>query len=226
MMITRDHSSSGGVLVSDFDGTMTRHDFYKLVIDKLLPASAPDYWAQYRAGTLTHFEALRAYFAAIRSSEDEVLAVVEQMELDPNLPDAVERLGRGGWKVIVASAGCGWYIKRLLVTAGVDIEVYANPGHFEAGHGLLMELPADSPYFSPTIGIDKTQIVRRFGDDNQAVAFAGDGLPDAEPARLVSADRRFARGSLADVLHMEGLTYRSFNVWSEIADMLLWQEAC
>ena len=26
-----------GVLVSDFDGTMTRHDFYKLAIESLLP---------------------------------------------------------------------------------------------------------------------------------------------------------------------------------------------
>ena len=55
------------VLVSDFDGTMTGHDFYKLVIESLLPPDTPDYWAMYRAGTITHFEALRRYFAAIRA---------------------------------------------------------------------------------------------------------------------------------------------------------------
>jgi len=75
-----------GVLVSDFDGTMTRHDFYKLVIESLLPPETPDYWAMYRAGTITHFEALRRYFAAIRASEAEVLAVVRRMELDPDVP--------------------------------------------------------------------------------------------------------------------------------------------
>ena len=80
----------GGVLVSDFDGTMTRHDFFKLTIESLIPSDVPDYWSEYRAGTITHFEALRRYFAAIRVSEGEVLALVEQMELDPQLPAAVD----------------------------------------------------------------------------------------------------------------------------------------
>lgn len=38
------------VLVSDFDGTMTRHDFYKLAVESLVPAETPDYWAEYRTG--------------------------------------------------------------------------------------------------------------------------------------------------------------------------------
>lgn len=102
-----------GILVSDFDGTMTRHDFYKLVIESLLPRGTPDYWAQYRAGTMTHFEALRRYFAAIRAPEAEVLAVVERMDLDPGLPAAVAAWkGPGGrWSsprpgVTGTSAGC------------------------------------------------------------------------------------------------------------------------
>ena len=66
------------VLVTDFDGTMTRHDFYKLAIESLLPPETHDYWAEYRAGTITHFEALRRYFACIRASEADVLAVVER----------------------------------------------------------------------------------------------------------------------------------------------------
>jgi len=57
---------------------MTRHDFYKLAIESLLPPDTPDYWADYRTGAITHFEALRRYFAAIRSGREEVLAVVEQ----------------------------------------------------------------------------------------------------------------------------------------------------
>ena len=35
-------TNRGGVLVSDFDGTMTRRDFYKLAIESLLPADVPD----------------------------------------------------------------------------------------------------------------------------------------------------------------------------------------
>src|SRR5438270_5310877 len=99
-------SGQVGVLVSDFDGTMTRHDFYKLAIESLLPPDTPDYWAEYRTGAITHFEALRSYFAAIRASEDEMVAVVKQMDLDAQLPAAVESLRRAGWAVVIASAGC------------------------------------------------------------------------------------------------------------------------
>ena len=210
-----------GVLVSDFDGTMTRHDFFQLVIESLLPPDTPDYWAMYRAGTITHFEALRRYFAAIRASEEEVLAVVERMELDPNLRTAVEALRQAGWEVVVTSAGCDWYIRRLLSQAGVDVEVHSNPGRFVAGQGLLMEMPTRSPFLSPTLGVDKIGVVRSFIGTGRPVAFAGDGYPDADPARLVPGDLRFARGALATVLSDEGLPFHPFETWSDIARLLL-----
>jgi len=210
-----------GVLVSDFDGTMTRHDFYKLVIESLLPPDTPDYWAMYRAGTITHFEALRRYFAGIRASEDEVLAVVRRMELDPALPAAVAVLDRAGWKVVVTSAGSDWYIRRLLAEAGVEVEVYSNPGQFVPGKGLLMEMPTGSPYLSSSLGVDKTAIVRSYVGAGRPVAFAGDGFPDAEPARLVPDGLRFARGDLANVLDQERLSFRPFETWSDISRVLL-----
>lgn len=213
-----------GVLVSDFDGTMTRHDFYKLVTESLLPPGTPDYWGMYRAGTLTHFEALRRYFAAIRAGRAEVIAAVERMDLDPGLPAAVADLRAAGWAVVVTSAGCAWYIRHLLDAAGVGVEVHANPGRFVDGRGLLMELPVDSPDLSPTLGIDKAGVVRRYLAGGGQVAFAGDGFPDAEPARLVPDDLRFARGDLADVLGRDGLPFHPFESWSDIARILLRRE--
>src|SRR3954453_18675198 len=167
-------SGHGGVLVSDFDGTMTRHDFYQLAVESLLPPDTPDYWAEYRSGAVTHFEALRRYFATIRAGEEEVLAVVDRMELAPEVPGAVARLREAGWEVVVTSAGCDWYIRRLLAAAGVEVEVHANPGRFVAGRGLLMELPVDSPFLCSALGIDKAKVVRRYVDGGWAVAFAGD----------------------------------------------------
>ena len=213
------------VLVSDFDGTMTRHDFYKLVIESLLPPGTPNYWAQYRAGTITHFEALRRYFASIRASEVDVHAVVERMELDPALPAAVSDLQKAGWKVIVASAGCDWYIRRLLSAVGMQVEVHANPGRFVAGTGLLMELPTGSRYLSQTLGIDKKEVVHQQLTGGQSVAFAGDGFPDAEPARLVRGELRFARGDLANVLLEDRLPFHPFETWSDIVRTLLKRRA-
>ena len=42
--------------------------------------------------------------------------------------------------MVVTSAGCDWYIRILLDEAGVTLPVWSNPGRFEEGRGLLMEL--------------------------------------------------------------------------------------
>ncbi len=212
------------VLVSDFDGTMTRHDFYRLALDELLPRDVPDQWAAYRAGEITHFEALRRYFAAIRAPEAEVLAVVDRMELDPGLKAAVAALAAAGWRVVVTSAGCDWYIRRLLAAAGVEVEVHANPGRYVAGAGLVMEKPVGSPYRCENLGVDKARVVRDHQAAGRTVAFAGDGFPDAEAARLVPDDLRFARADLADVLTREGLAFHPFDAWSDVARVLVRRE--
>jgi 2-hydroxy-3-keto-5-methylthiopentenyl-1-phosphate phosphatase len=208
-------------LVSDFDGTLTRHDFFRLALERLVPPGLPNYWQEYRAGRLTHFEAMQRYYAAIRATETETLRVVEALELEPELAVWVGRLERAGWKLVIASAGCAWYIDRLLRAQGVRVEVHANPGRFEEGEGLLLELPVRSPFFSPSHGIDKAAVVRAAGQRGGRVAFAGDGYPDAPAARLVAPELRFATAALAVALEQEGLSFRRFDRWAEVARALV-----
>ena len=124
--------------------------------------------------------------------------------------------------MVVTSAGCDWYYPAgYSVRPGVEVEVHSNPGRFVAGRGLLMEMPTESPYLSQTLGVDKARVVRRHLDEGRTVAFAGDGFPDAEAARLVPGELRFARGDLADVLEREDLDFHPFETWSDIARLLL-----
>lgn len=215
-----DLASQRALLVTDFDGTLTRHDFFQLVVEAFAPHSLGEYWEGYKAGRYTHFEALAGIFSSIRASEDEVLAVVARAELEPELKPCLERLHAAGWDVVVTSAGCLWYIKRLLRAAGVELEVYANPGRFEPGRGLVMSLPVDSPYFDANLGIDKAAVVRRAIEAGRTVAFAGDGFPDAAAAKLVPEPLRFARADLATALRREQLAYRPFERWAEVASAL------
>lgn len=225
MMRTLPLPAGRSILVTDFDGTMTRRDFFWLTTEKLLPPGTPDYWGQYRAGKITHFQALQGIFGSIRADESELVRLLDEMELDPQTPQALERLRLAGWEVVVASAGCGWYIDQLLAKAGVRVAVYSNPGRFVAGQGLVMSPPHDSPFFSPTLGIDKAAIVRSAVDAGRRVAFAGDGYPDIDAARLVEARYRFAKDALAESLAQARLSYIRFERWSEIAGALL-EEGC
>ncbi len=213
--------SGAPFLVTDFDGTIARRDFYDMVRQELMPPGTPDFWGMFLAGELTHFQALYEIFIRIRQSEAEVLALVARMEVDPAFGPAVHRLQAAGWQVVVASAGCAWYIKRLLAEAGVSVTLHANPGTFVEGQGLIMRLPEDSPYFKPSTGINKAALMADMLARHPVVAFAGDGPPDLPPALMVPPERRFARAWLADALRDRGEGYHPFESWDEIAECLL-----
>ena len=208
-------------MVSDFDGTMTRYDFFDMARRHLRTAADHDYWKDYLDGKLSHFEAMASIFGAIRTDIQGMENALARMELDLTLHDSVTRLEAAGWKIIVASAGSEWYIDRLLNKAGLDLEVHANPGTFSPENGLELTLPTDSPYFDPEKGIDKEAIVRRALSQDPQAAFAGDGRPDIEAAMIVSGDCLFARGILADYLTEKGRPFHYFNNWKQIADTLL-----
>ncbi len=212
------------ILVSDFDGTMTRHDFFDIARRNLPSVSDHDYWQDYLEGKLSHFEALAAIFGAIRTDRAGMERTLDRMELDPTLHDAITRLEAAGWKIIVASAGCEWYIQRLLDKAGLALEVHAIPGEFIPENGLILSLPTDSPYFHRDKGIDKTAIVRKALEQDPHTVFAGDGRPDMDAVTYVPGNRLFARGWLAEYLKEKGKSFYSFENWKQIADTLLDQK--
>jgi 2-hydroxy-3-keto-5-methylthiopentenyl-1-phosphate phosphatase len=137
------------------------------------------------------------------------------MELDPDLAESVRILQDRGWEVVIASAGCDWYIQRLLKKAGVSVSVHSNPGVFDPERGLQMSLPEHSPFFSATTGVNKVEIVKDALNRSECVAFAGDGRPDLKPALLVKPQLRFARGWLAEALRERGEEFHPFERWSQ-----------
>ena len=209
------------VLVTDFDGTITRYDFFRLVLEELLEPQAQSFWQAFEAGKLTHFAALQNIFAQIRCSEARLGELIAKMEIDPKFAEACRNLEAHGWSVEIASAGCEWYVRRLLQGQGISVPVYSNPGEFEPESGLLMRPPLDSPFYAASTGVDKTAVVRDALRRSAIVAFAGDGRPDAAPAEMVDPQYRFATGWLAEDLKRRKMPFRPFRCWHEIADTLL-----
>lgn len=209
------------VLVTDFDGTVTRRDFYELVVARCLCSTVPDYWTQYSSGRITHFEAMAGIFSYIRCSPGQIDEIIADMDPDPRMASAVSALEAAGWRVIVVSNGCTWYIQRILADLGVSVEVHGNPGEWEDGKGLLLRLPEESPYFDRGFGVDKSAVVLKAQEQFDRVVFAGNGPPDEKPALLVKPEDRFARTWLADRLTASGERFRRFDRWSEIAEALI-----
>lgn len=204
------------VLVSDFDGTMTERDFFRVVLAHLPPeAEAP--WLRYEQGQTTHFDALAEIFSGLRVDEAEFDAMLEEMRVENGLVETLERLQRGGWSLTIASAGCSFYIERILSQVGIKAAIHANPGEFIPGRGLFMKPPRQSPFFAAETGIDKGAVVRHYLDQGFDAAFAGDGRPDLAPALLLPPERRFARGWLAGELERRREPFVRFERWCDIA---------
>lgn len=215
-------SFANNILVSDFDGTMTAVDFYILAVQRLLAPEDLKYWDEYRAGEITHFTALQRIFGRIRAPEAAVREIIRDMNPDPDIPKALAALREKGWDVVVASAGCRWYIDIILNELGItDLEVYANPGRYLEGGPLQMEAPKDSKFYCPENGVDKEGIVRFHMNRGARVAYAGDGYTDLPGALLVEPQFRFARVDLAEALVSGGQSFRPFGRWSQVAQGIL-----
>lgn len=214
-------SDTKAVFVTDFDGTITAVDFYQIVVERLLTPADLAPWQAYKAGTVTHFEAVRNIFLRIRAPESRVLDLLQETRPDPKLPYYVDALRRAGWTIVVASSGCCWYIHRIFAKLGVDLDTHCNPGVYHEGGPLDMTLPLDDPFCGKEYGIDKSGVVRRYLDAGLPVVYAGDGPPDVAPSLLLPASRRFARAALAEALTAAGEDFRPFSVWSDVAKALL-----
>ncbi|MDX2177408.1 MAG: haloacid dehalogenase-like hydrolase [Candidatus Sumerlaeia bacterium] len=222
-------------LIVDFDGTMTRKEFYELAVEEFVDRDISGFWEDYVAGRLTHFEALDAIFGLIARDEAHVLARLAAMELDPATGATLRDLAARGWRVAIASAGCGWYIRHALAAQGIEaivnprdplgptpgsVEVYTNPGSFRPGAGLRMELDRGSRHFREGTGVDKAGVVREALALHSPVAFLGDGRPDTEAAMLLPPEARFATGWLRADFRSRGVPFRPFDRWTEAAALL------
>ena len=210
------------VLVTDFDGTITAVDFFYLAVERFMDKTALAPWKDYEAGKISHFTAVQRIFAKIRAPESEVLALLKETRPDPLLPACAKALREDGWQVVVASAGCEWYVRHILDSLNIShFEVHANPGYYQEGGPLVMEAPVASPFYDPETGVDKAGIVRFYLEQGAEVFFAGDGLPDVPAGLLVPPSRRFARKYMAAELKRRGEAFHAFSVWSDVARSLL-----
>ena len=209
------------VLITDFDGTFAGRDFFDLIIEQYDPPGARAGWQDFLDGKVTLSEGLGAVFSAWRTDEAGAEALVKALAPAPGTADAVRRLQAAGWEIIIASAGCGWYIERLLDQQGLTIKVHASPGVFAPETGLTMSPDPADKYFHPQSGIDKPIVVHDALQRDPVVAYAGDSTTDRVGALLVPPERRFVTGWLRHQFAKEGVPHVGFEAWPEIAEHLL-----
>ena len=210
------------ILVTDFDGTFTRRDFFDLILERHDPAAGHEAWRRFLAGDLNHVEGIGGVFASLRTNEAGAEALVDALDPAPGTAEAVRRLQDAGWEIVIASAGCAWYIERLVARLGLDgITIHACAGRFSPATGLVMQPDPAMPFYEPETAVDKPAVVRDALMRADDVAYAGDSNTDEAAAMLLPPERRFITGWLGRRFAAENIPHTPVSAWPEIADHLL-----
>lgn len=209
------------VLISDFDGTITRKDFFHMVSDTLLPVNSLKPWHDYMAGRITHLAALDGIFAQIRITRARMDKFIASIPVDRAFYNTLAVCKRLKIPVYICSAGSDYYINKRIggYVKKYNIGVLANSGEYSPQTGLHFTAPPKmSPFYNADFGISKEALVNMLSKQGYFTIYAGDGKPDIDAAKR--ADVVFARDMLAKLCKLGKVPFFKLNTFKDITDYL------
>jgi 2,3-diketo-5-methylthio-1-phosphopentane phosphatase len=201
------------IFVSDFDGTATALDFYKIVLNDI-GNEGWEYVEEYRKTGKVDYHFLNTIFGWKTYDERSYSQLINTIELDETLKTFLSYLESQQIDFKFVSAGFDKYIDDILILEGYDnVEVMTNPGEFKNGKMKMLPDQEDKHYHK-LFGIDKGAVLKDIKASYDKVYFAGDTEPDLTAA--LEADVVFAKGELVDFLEKHGKAYIKFERYEEI----------
>lgn len=204
------------VFVSDFDGTLTEKDFYKIIMEEYLKEDFQKLYSDWRNKKIKDVDYLGYVFNHIDRDEKGIFEAIMKISLDPFAKKFIENIKAYGGDFAVVSAGTSYYIDRLFTSKGIkDVEVYSNKGVFK-NNGIYFELDKTGEFYSDIYGIDKKKVVEKLKEKYDFVFYAGDSDPDVDAALI--SDVVFAKGKLVELLQEKNKECFEFDNFKEIWD--------
>jgi 2-hydroxy-3-keto-5-methylthiopentenyl-1-phosphate phosphatase len=204
--------------ISDFDGTLTKKDFYKIMSEAYLKEDYLPLFKAWKNGEMKDREYLSYVFNNVKRSEAEIHEDILNIPFDPFAKEFIEQVKCAGGDFIVISAGTSYYIDKIFEKHNIEgVDVYSNKGIFK-DNGIYFDLDENSEFYSDRYGIDKLIVVEKLKDDYKKIFYAGDSEPDIKPALI--ADVVFAKGELVELLKKEKKEFIEFEDFSEVWDKL------
>ncbi|WP_298847302.1 MtnX-like HAD-IB family phosphatase [Clostridium sp.] len=204
--------------ISDFDGTLTKKDFYKILSDTYYKEELMPIYKSWKNGEMKNREYLNYVFNNVHRSESELLEDILNISFDPTAKAFIDKVKEAGGDFIIISAGSNYYIDKVLAKNHIKgVDVYSNKSIFK-DNGIHFDLDEHDEYYSDQNGIDKLIVVEKLKSNYKKIFYAGDSTPDLKPALI--SDAVFAKGKLVNLLKKENKDFIEFENFSEIWDKL------
>lgn len=206
------------LFISDFDGTISKEDFYKKIMYKYMPEKEQTYYKDFKAEKIKDVDFLNEIFTTINLEEDEIEKEIMELGIDEGFQKIVEKCGELGIDFIILSAGCEYYIKKILKHRGLEsIPVFSNVGIYQK-KGIRINPDQTSEFYSERYGIDKEKVVKHFREQYDMIIYAGDSAPDYKES--LWADIRFTKGELIQLYEKSSRSYIPIESLEEIISYL------
>lgn len=221
----------GDLVMSDFDGTITKRDTGWVVFDELGLDEAWDWEYRWRDQEISSIECLSGQWGLVDLPPDEMLALIDTLETDERFPEFVQRARAVGAEVVVASDGLSFYLDRLMERMGFEIcEGDPDPDHPAeciARYVNRAELTSEGVKITfphrnedcEQCGNCKSGHLARLQLKYDRVIYIGDGYSDRCPA--MQADVVFAKHHLADLMDEKGMEYEPFETFGDVIEKTL-----
>jgi 2,3-diketo-5-methylthio-1-phosphopentane phosphatase len=206
------------IFVTDFDGTLTKKDFYKILIDRYLPELGKRLYTEWKQNKIKDVDFLGEIFKSANRSENEFFEDIKSIEMDDYFEKFVCEIKNSGGDFLILSAGTSYYIEKLFEYKGIkNIKIISNKGKYE-NRGIHLLVDKESEFYSEVYGINKASVIKYLKQQYSKVYFAGDSGPDVEASKL--ADIPFATGKLKGMLNSQNISYIPFSNFKEISNYL------
>jgi 2,3-diketo-5-methylthio-1-phosphopentane phosphatase len=204
--------------VSDFDGTISKQDFYIVMMDKYFPEGR-ELYKNWKAGEIKDIDFLATIFKSINQEEDRIIEDTLSIPIDEYVPNFIKKVQESGADFYILSAGTDYYIYHILKKYHVEnVTVFSNEGHYREKN-VHMNIDKKQWHYSERYGIDKSKVIQKLKEEYETVYFIGDSEPDSHPAQ--HADVTFAKNGLQEILREKKVPFVPVDTFKEVEAYLV-----
>ena len=208
------------IIVSDFDGTITKVDCLYNFFKKYAKENWLEVEQLWTEGKIGSKECLIREFALVENLTPELIEKhLETVELDSDFKEFNELRLKKDVKLVIVSDGVDYFIKKILQKNGIkNIEIISNHGEF-INKEFKMSYPNQNPDCKNNSGTCKCKIVNNLKQKYDEIIYIGDGVSDFCVAN--KADKLFAKASLLKYCQKNNIKHIEFKTFKDVATFCL-----
>lgn len=206
------------ILVSDFDGTITKTDTLSKFLEDYADPKWLDIENDWRDGKFGSQECLTKQFALVPNLTPELIDMfLDTMEIDEGFIPFCQKARTNNIPVIVLSDGLDYFINKIFEKNNIDfVNVITNHAYFDDRGRFRIEFNNSSKHCTNDAGTCKCKVVKNLKKRYKKVLYVGDGASDFCVSK--EPDIVFAKAGLSEYCTNNGIKFVKYSTYLDITD--------